>query len=589
MGRNREEERSDEKNNYEPLTLPMISNKKHIQQLVALLAVKEILDVVVSPGSRNGALVQTLVSDGRFNCFNLIDERSAAYFALGMAQAKKMPVALLCSSGTAALNYTPAIAEAYYQQVPLVVLTADRPDYWIDQLEAQCINQQGIYTNFVVQEINLPLGESPQEISQANRKINIGLNAAFAESKPVHINIPLEEPLYEFVDELVPTNVRNIPLTKQNVSLPTEKTELLVNRLNQSDQILIVVGQMLPEDGLAQLVGLFADMVGATILAEPLANLPDIAMIDNFDLTLSSLSTEEMEQLRPQILITLGGQLVSKRIKQFLRKYQPHEHWHISPSAHHADTYWSLTDVIPLSSKVFLETMLSACYDVEMEFQLHSPYRLQWIQFAQRANEAFDAATTSLGFTDMKVHQLLKGYIPAESIVHYGNSASIRYGILQTPEAASFYSNRGTSGIDGSLSTAVGFASTSADLNTVVLGDLAFLYDSNALWNNDFPSNLRIVVLNNGGGNIFGMIPGPSRSMAFRKHFIAEHNFKAKGIAETFGISYLSAQNEEELRQNLDYIYSTSCRKACIVEVFTNQEENSKEYQRISPLQLLKV
>ncbi|MFV0554034.1 MAG: 2-succinyl-5-enolpyruvyl-6-hydroxy-3-cyclohexene-1-carboxylic-acid synthase [Mangrovibacterium sp.] len=544
----------------------MISPKKHIQQLAALLAAKEILDIVVSPGSRNGALVQTLVADGRFNCFNLVDERSAAYFALGMAQAKQVPVALLCSSGTAALNYAPAVAEAYYQGVPLVVLTADRPDYWIDQLEAQCINQRGIYQNFVASEISLPLGESPQEISHANRQINACLNAALEKRLPVHINFPLEEPLYEFVEEVLPSNIRNIPLTRQEVSLTIEKVELLVNRLHQSDQILILVGQLFPEEGLSELLELFADMTGAVVIAEPLANVRTERLIGNFDHTLSSLSEEEKEDLRPQIIITMGGQFVSKRIKQYLRSYQPHEHWHISVSSHQADTYWSLTDVIPLSAKAFLETMLSAFYDVEMGFQLQSNYRELWESFSQGAQAETKLSTD---FTDARIHELLKEYIPEGSIVHYGNSASIRHAIAHPNRAGSVFCNRGTSGIDGSLSTAVGFASTSADLNTIVLGDLSFFYDSNALWNNDFPSNLRIIIINNGGGAIFGMIPGPSKTTAFRKHFLAEHSFRAKGIAETFGINYLSAENEAEVRKGLDYIYSRECRRACVLEVVT--------------------
>lgn len=560
----------------------MISNKKHIQQLVALLAAKEVLEVVVSPGSRNGALVQTLVHDGRFNCHNLVDERSAAYFALGIAQAKNQPVALLCSSGTATLNYAPAVAEAFYQHQPLVVLTADRPAYWIDQLETQCINQRGIYQNFVLQEVHLPLGESAAEISQANRELNACLNAVLQHRQPVHINIPLEEPLYEFVAEEVPTHIRHIPLTHTTSTLKEDKVELLLNRLSQSEEILLLVGQMNPQEELSALIELFADMFGAAVLAEPLSNLNTDSVISNFDSLLAAFSSEEeQESLRPQILITLGGQLVSKRIKQFLRTYQPYEHWHIAEPSQAADTYWSLTDVLPVSPKSFFETMLSACYDVQLSFKLHSPYRSKWAACSQHTQEQFAAATSHLPFSDMRVHQLLKDYIPSASVVHYGNSASIRYGILQPCSAASFHCNRGTSGIDGSLSTAAGFASTSMDLNTIILGDLSFLYDSNALWNLDFPNNLRIVVINNGGGNIFGLIPGPDRSVAFQKHFVAAHAFQVRGIVEAFGIHYRSASSEEELKEALTYSYSSACRKACVVEVFTKQELNSNVYKQV--------
>lgn len=559
----------------------MISTKKHIQQLAALLAAKNIIDIVVSPGSRNGALVQTLVGDGRFNCHNLVDERSAAYFAMGVSQAKQMPVALLCSSGTACLNYAPAVSEAYYQSIPLVLLTADRPEYWINQLEAQCINQRGIYKNFVVDEIQLPLGESPQELSRANREINRCLNMTLKTDKPVHINFPLEEPLYEFAEEELPDHIRNIPHTTTISDLSVEKIELLLNRLNQSDEVLLLVGQMNPLDGLSELIELFADSTGAVVLAEPLANVQVSSKVANFDLLLSRLQPESKEALRPELLITIGGQLVSKRIKQFLREWQPAEHWHIAAEAHYADTYWSLTDVLPVQPKLFFETMLSAFYDVNMGFKFNTPYRTKWTDLALQTEQIFCEAAHDLSFTDMRVHQLLKTYIPQESIVHYGNSSSIRYGILFPSQAGTCYSNRGTSGIDGSFSTAVGFASTSADINTVILGDLSFFYDSNALWNNDFPNNLRIIVLNNGGGNIFGLIPGPNKTQAFQKHFIAAHQFKIKGIVEAFGVAYLSATDEKSLKESLDQVYNNKRRKACVLEIFTNQEQNTTVYQQL--------
>ncbi|HYQ56770.1 MAG TPA: thiamine pyrophosphate-binding protein, partial [Draconibacterium sp.] len=183
----------------------MISTKKHVQQLAALLHQKGINDVVISPGSRNGPMINTFVGSGLFNCRNVVDERSAAYFALGLAQALKKPVAIVCSSGTATLNYAPAIAEAYYLTIPLIVITADRPEYWIDQLENQCINQRGIYSNFVKKEYNLPLEESEIELWQAAREINECLSAAVSgKSAPVHINVPLEEPLHDLLDEELP-------------------------------------------------------------------------------------------------------------------------------------------------------------------------------------------------------------------------------------------------------------------------------------------------------------------------------------------------------------------------------------------------
>ncbi len=559
----------------------MISSKKQIQQLANILLAKEVTNIVISPGSRNGAIIHTLASNNQFNIINLVDERSAAYFAMGMAISKKQPIAILCSSGTATLNYAPAIAEAYYQNIPLIILTADRPEYLINQLEAQCINQKNIYSNFVTQEITLPIGESNIDIAKASRDINNCINSAINNSKPIHINIPIEEPIYELENkEINKLSVRNIRTAKLNTSIDIEKLEILLNKLNQTKKILIIAGQMSPYEGLQPLIDLFADSVGAVVIHEILSNLKLQSGLSNFDLILSSLNAEELVDYQPEIVISIGGQLVSKQIKQFLRKYPPYEHWHICQNETHADTYMCLSEIIPVNPLNFFESMLAAFYDVKMGFKLNSKYRDIWSAKSHKINTTYLNWIENQEFSDFKVHNIIAQNTPENSILHLGNSTSIRYAILNGYKFISeFYCNRGTSGIDGSLSTAVGFASTSATINTIILGDLSFFYDSNALFNNDLPTNLRIIVINNQGGNIFGLIPGPNKTKAFEKSFLAKHNYSAKGIAETFGVEYISASDSNELSNALKKLYKN--RNISLLEVFTNTEINTQIFNNI--------
>jgi 2-succinyl-5-enolpyruvyl-6-hydroxy-3-cyclohexene-1-carboxylate synthase len=248
----------------------MISTKKHVQQLAFLLQAKGITDVVISPGSRNGPLIHTMVLSELFNCRSIVDERSAAYFALGMAQALQKPVALVCSSGTAALNYAPAVAEAFYQNIPLVVITADRPGYWVNQGENQTIPQASIYRDFCKKEITLPLGESEKELWFAARLINETLNTSVSGLPgPVHINIPLEEPLHDLLDENLPP-AKVIEATDLKTILPEAELGKLAEIINNSEKILILAGQQNPNSELKNLLADFSEKTGAVVLKEHL-------------------------------------------------------------------------------------------------------------------------------------------------------------------------------------------------------------------------------------------------------------------------------------------------------------------------------
>ncbi|WP_299578894.1 2-succinyl-5-enolpyruvyl-6-hydroxy-3-cyclohexene-1-carboxylic-acid synthase [uncultured Sunxiuqinia sp.] len=554
----------------------MISTKKHIQQLAAILLAKEIDDVIISPGSRNGPLTHTFAGSNRFNCRNIVDERSAAYFALGLAQAKQKPVVIVCSSGTATLNYAPAIAEAFYLQVPLIVLTADRPDYWIDQAESQCIRQENIYQNFIKKEISLPLGESENELWYAARQINECLNTALCEAPaPVHINIPLEEPLHDLLDESLPP-VKIIETADTRQLLADSALDQLTAVFNKAHKVLVLAGQQIPNPGLENQLSELASKTGAVVLKEHLANLDDPNFCGSIDPLMAALLEDRIEEFQPELLISFGGQFVSKSLKQFLRKYKPANHWHLSLAKEHFDTYQSLTKVIPQDATDFFGQLLPKVSSKEKN------YIQRWKNKEKQVNQLRDAFIEQASYSDLTVFDQLRKAIPENSVIHLGNSSPVRYGLICPPvKNAQYFGNRGTSGIDGPLSTALGFASEATTINTIILGDLSFFYDSNALWNKYIHSNLRVIVINNRGGNIFGLIKGPGNSPAFQEHFFTENKFKAEGLARAFELDYFKAENATELSQALSDFYSPGQQKAALLEIFTDAEVNTNVFREL--------
>ena len=519
-------------------------------------------------------MIQTFVGSGLFNCRNVVDERSAAYFAMGLAQALNNPVAIVCSSGTATLNYAPAIAEAFYLNIPLIAITADRPEYWINQLENQCINQKGIYSNFVKKEYNLPLEESGTELWQAAREINECLNVAVSgKPAPVHINVPLEEPLHNLLNEKLPT-IKAIDAKESVLDIDKASLNKLAVELNSSKKILILAGQQNPDSELEKLLAAFIEKTGAVVLKEHLANLNDESFCGSIDTLMAAILSDVPADFQPDILITFGGYFVSKAIKQFLRKNKADQHWHLSPANDHYDTYQSLTEVVQTDAKTFFAQLLAKVNEK------NTKYLQRWKNKENEVNQLRDKYISDSPFSDLKVITKVAQSIPENSVVHLGNSSPVRYALITDwANNTTFLSNRGTSGIDGPLSTAVGYASVSEKINTVLIGDLSFFYDSNALWNNYLGENLRIIVINNGGGNIFGLIKGPGESPAFQQHFFAENKFKAQGISQTFGLDYLSAENESELKDSLADLYSPTRKKPAILEVFTDAEVNTKTFR----------
>lgn len=548
----------------------MYSDKKNILQLVALLRAHEIRNVVLCPGSRNTPIIHTLANHPYFTCYSVTDERSAGFFALGLALSGGRPAAVCCTSGTALLNLHPAVAEAFYQQVPLVVISADRPASWIGQMDGQTLPQPNVFGPLVKSSVNLPEIHTSEEEWYCNRLVNEALLELNHHGKgPVHINVPISEPLFQFTAEDLP-DVRVIT-RYQGLNVYDRQYDDLITRLNGYTKRMMVVGQM-------NLIYLFERKICKLLykhfawLTEHTGNqtVPGIP-VKNFDAIIYSLPEEEQAKLVPDLLITYGGHVVSKRLKQLLRKHPPKEHWHVAADGQVADTFCSLTTVIEMDPFEFLEKIAYLLENKPCE------YPKRWEQLSKQMAEP------DFAFSEMAaIGKVLKA-LPTDAVLHLANSSTVRYAqLFQIPDSVEVCCNRGTSGIEGSLSTALGYAWASDKLNFVLIGDLSFFYDMNALWCNHLRGNLRIMLLNNGGGEIFQSLPGLKMEARTHRFVTALHQTKAEGWAKERGFDYTAVHTMEELDAALsDFMQADQQGNPKFMEVFTDKAEDVrllKEY-----------
>jgi len=542
----------------------MYSEKKNILQLVALLKAHGISQMVLCPGSRNSPIVQTLVNHPFFSCHAVTDERSAGFFAIGLSLQSNQPVAVCCTSGTALLNLHPAVAEAFYQQIPLIVISADRPGAWIGQNDGQTIPQPDVFRSLVKKAVNLPEIQSEEDEWFCNRLINEALLETDHHGKgPVHINIPVSEPLFRLMVEKLP-DVRVIkrrsPFNHFNES-PNELTALL----NTFDRRMLVAGQMPANCPLESTEGEALSRY-FTLLAEQTSNLPNfIPAVRNIDTLLYALPEERKKELSPDLLITYGGNIVSKNLKKFLRSYPPRAHWHISAGGEIIDLFGVLTMAIEAEPYSFLQKI------AVLPLRL-TDYPLPWKNLSTQISEP------EFPYSEPAAIGALLKKLPKNSVLHLGNSSPLRYAQLYAlPNEIDVFCNRGTSGIEGSLSTAVGFASASNKLNFAVIGDLSFFFDMNALWNQHIGNNLRIFLLNNGGGEIFHTLPGMSLTDKTSRFVLGTHSASAKAWAIERGFQYTSIRTNDELSEALlVFTQPEPTDQPLLLEVFTNQTEDVK-------------
>lgn len=525
--------------------------------------------VVISPGSRNAPLILSFPASGKFQCLTIVDERSAAYFALGLARKTNTPVALICTSGTAALNYGPALAEAYYQQVPLIAITADRPPELIDQADGQTIRQTNVFNNFVRYQCQLPVGKlSSDEVLLTNRLLNEAFqNALGTVPGPVHINVPFREPLYGLVEDKE-TVLSRVLKVRSHEMVNHDLVEELVGEISGYHKILFLVGATRGESLLNDVATLLAEK-GVVVVTETLSNICSGKVFENTDRLLEYFSSN-VEAFCPDLLITLDVPVLSKRIKQIIRSCHPRAHWHFSNQDIIVDTYQCLTRQIRGNALLTLKGVS------EKLKTLPSDYMDFWVKARIVTTQKHQTFCEQVGWSDFKVFELLSQSIPDEVEIHLGNSTPVRYAqLFEWKQKHTFWGNRGTSGIDGCVSTAAGAAAGGEQPVTLIVGDLSFLYDSNGLWHRYLPSTFRVVVINNGGGGIFRYIPGPSETKELEPFFEAKGDYRCKGIAETFGLKYFNAENPEELKSVLAHFWDDKGKPA-LLEICTPGPRNGE-------------
>ena len=528
-------------------------------ELARLCAAKGVKYAVISPGSRSAPLVIAFNEQEGIECLQVIDERSAAFFALGMAQQLHAPVALICTSGSAVLNYGPAIAEAFYQRIPLLVITADRPEEWVDQGEGQAIRQHGVLALHMKRSVQLPRITS-DELARwhCGRLINEAIDETLLPVPgPVHVNVPFAEPLYGTTEEH--GNSRFIaPVMTEAFILP-DHARWLIGQLSACKKVMVLAGQGVWSDGLRKQLVQLAALPQVTVHTEATSNLDDTAFIACIDRVIESVNERNEKDLRPDLLITFGGAVVSKRIKTLLRKWKPAQHWNIDAGQRHYDTYQSLTHDIAVSPEIFFAQLTPSVVPNE------SIYGEVWKMMDESIRGKHNRILAAAPFCDLTVFNTLNDRIPGNSAVHLANSTPARYAqLFDRVRGHRWFGNRGTSGIDGCTSTAVGAAFATRQLTTLITGDTAFCYDSNAFWNNHLSADLKVIVIDNGGGNIFRYIDGPDKDAELLPWFEAPHSRSIEQLVKSFGLPYYHAHDHASLVSGLDKLYAEHDKPALL-------------------------
>jgi len=561
------------------------SDKKSAVHLIELLICEGIRDFIISPGSRNAPLINELVhrKTKGIRLYSIIDERSAAFYALGMALKTHRPVVVVCTSGSALLNYLPAVSEAFYQQVPLIVISADRPYYRIDTGEGQTIRQQGALKNFLRGEMNIPLDEEQDNYPGLDGEINKIIRLSSNPSPgPVHINIEFEEPLYQQTNQIDLTTIQsninhtnsvsNTPLIKQNIEV-----------FDSTPKIMFLCGQMQQNKELEGLLIEFSERANCIVLCETTANLNQPGFVSSIDKTILTFG-EENADFAPDLLISLGNAIISKIVKRYLRKHKPTFQWQIAPGGVFQDTFDGLSLRLTADPTAFLKDLLVKTRATT------SDYREKWLTQFNLSKTIHKKYLESIPFSDLIIFDYLLKNIPANSDLHLSNSSAIRYQqLFDNNNELISYCNRGTSGIDGCTSTAAGFALKNPKETWLITGDISFLYDSNALLTNYSPG-LKIILINNGGGNIFRIIPGPSDIPEFETYFEATVQVDIRALCRAFNVAYYQANNQQELKNNFEKlndstgisvleIKSPGALSATILRNYFNAlKENKHEY-----------
>lgn len=532
-------------------------HNQHITDLGFLLGQLGIQHVIICPGSQNAPLIQLFTSNESFICHSIVDERSAAYMALGMARQIHQSVAVVTTSGTAVLNLAPAVAEAHYQHVPLILLTADRSLEKISQFNNQVIDQVEPFFNNSKGFFELPVEvRDQQELGEVLSIVeDLVKTAATIPGGPVHFNIPLAEPLYEKLPGPLLYHAGS------GIQFASAQQDSVASDPVPSDRkILILAGTGAPDEEIQRILTNLTNSRQAVVVAENIANMPSDDFIANPDLLLAGTDEDERKDLAPDLVVSFGGQVVSRQLKLYLQALENLEIWMLEGSP--AEELNRLIGKNAPADSVCINQYLKA-----------------WKKAEARVGKTAVRFLNKAPYCSLTAIQRIIASIPERSVVHLGNSSTIRYSqLLSLRHDLSYFSNRGTSGIDGCVSAAVGAALVSSDLHVLVVGDLSFVYDSNALWNRDYPENLKIIVMNDGGGGIFRLLEGPDRMGFFEEYSVTHHPVSLELLTQSFGRIFQRARSMEELKEKLEVLFQTDS-SISVLEVETSASENSRTFK----------
>ncbi|MDD3322674.1 MAG: 2-succinyl-5-enolpyruvyl-6-hydroxy-3-cyclohexene-1-carboxylic-acid synthase [Paludibacter sp.] len=548
---------------------------KNIPEICARYAVNK---VVIAPGSRNAPLIFAFTAQLEMECLSITDERSAAYFALGIALQSGEAVALVCTSGTAVLNFAPAIAEAYYQNLPLLVFTADRPAEMIDQADGQTLQQTNIYGNYIKASFDLPLETLTNiDLQFCDRQVSQAINTAVLYPKgPVQINVPLREPIYTALPE-THSNPKIIKTIDTKTFPTNESIKMLKEVWTSYKRKMVVIGVFSKNDELNQLANLLASEPEMVVLCENLSNVSGENIISQPESLFARLNSVESNDIfAPELLITIGQSVICKQLKIFLRNHKLVDQWQFESSLPFIDTYKSLTTIVPGSASEILKEMPFG----KTESNFSETYKREF-EIVQQLHDSFLSTPKSSDsglLSDMNAVSALLELMPKNTILHLANSTSVRWTQLfpMRPDVK-YFCNRGTSGIDGSLSTAAGFAFASKQPTVFLTGDLSFIYDSNGLWNNYIGDNLKIVLMNNNGGNIFSFIGDKDLMKDSFDFFTTPHHVNIKSMVEAYGLNYMVCDKTELLDDCIINLFQSD--KATVLEIFTDSDLNTENYK----------
>lgn len=543
----------------------MYSDVKSVGILISLLKEYNIKNAVLSSGTCSIPILHSLEIDTFFECYSDIDERSAVYFAMGISQAKKEPVAVVCTSGTAACNYLPGVCEAYKANAPLVIITCDKDPNTLNHMTIQKVNQHEIFGNNCKYSVTLPVIKDRLDEWAVKTYICQALLELDHHGRgPVHINIYTDGDKKTFNTPKLP---KINPIKRINYSYLLDNKLDYINQLVKYKRILVVCGeQSYCDEELTRALETFSNMYNIVIVGEPVSNLNLEKRLNIYPL-FEQITYDIFERsIKPDLVISMGGNFASYEIKTLIKSAgNSIEHWWIDPAGQVVDTWKNIKNVFEMSEKNFFKLL----NDHSNTVNDNEYYNL----LQNKLNEIVipNVRYSSLDFMGQLSKKMSKVHL-----LHLGILNSTRLAFLyDVPKSTRTYSNLGALGIDGSLSSFLGQASKINDwICLCVLGDLSFIYDINSLYKTPINNNVKIVLLNNGGGSEFHLNTGIELIPELDDYISAGHSSLVGKWAKENGLSFYKIISKEDYSNVLDdFINSES---ASILEVCTDIENDAK-------------